>query len=112
MGERPRSVWRCENKKPLNGERSGGDWSTLDTIASIHSCGHPHRRGFIHFTQRKRNNAAAVWSVGGGVQIGAPLHRVVSAWLAPVWSDPTGGASRPVAKFPDAQGNGKMATSV
>ncbi len=80
----------------------GGDWSTLDTIASIHSVGTLTVED-LSISLSASNNAAAVWSVGGGVQIA--LRSPAGAWLAPVSFVPTGGASRLVAKL-DAQGNG------
>ena len=85
----------------------GGGWSSLATIATIHSVGTVSVQG-LSISLSANNNAAAVWSVGGGVQIA--LRSPTGVWQAPVSFAPTGGASNLVAKL-DAQGNGVAAWS-
>ncbi len=80
----------------------GGGWSTQTTIATIHSVGAVLVED-LSISLSANDNAAAVWSVGGGVQIA--LRSAAGAWQAPVSFVPSGGASRLVAKL-DAQGNG------
>jgi hypothetical protein len=83
----------------------GGSWSALTTIATIHSVGVVTVED-LSISLSANNNAAAVWSVGGGVQIA--LRSSAGAWQAPVSFVSTGDASRLVAKL-DAQGNGVAA---
>ncbi|HVU18464.1 MAG TPA: hypothetical protein VHD32_16290 [Candidatus Didemnitutus sp.] len=83
----------------------GGTWSTPATIATIHSVGVVSVQN-LSIALSANNHAAAVWSVGGGVQIA--LRSATGAWQAPTGLTPAGGASGLVAKL-DAQGNGVAA---
>ena len=80
----------------------GGAWSSMATIATLHSV------GFLVVQELSvllsaSNNAAAIWSVGGGVQIA--LRSAGGVWGAPVSFAPSGGALNVVASL-DPQGNG------
>ncbi|HEY3755826.1 MAG TPA: hypothetical protein VGL42_06730 [Opitutaceae bacterium] len=80
----------------------GGQWSPLATITTIHSVAQVVLEDFS-VSLSASNNAAAVWSVGGGVQIA--LRSPAGVWQAPVDFVQSGGASRVRAKL-DANGNG------
>ena len=85
----------------------GGVWSSLTTIATIHSVGVVTVK-YLSISLSANNTAAAVWSVGGGVQVA--LRSPAGAWQAPVSFATTGGASNLLARL-DAQGNGVAAWS-
>ncbi len=79
----------------------------MATIATLHSVGFLVVQN-LSISLSASNNAAAVWSVGGGVQIA--LRSPGGVWGAPVSFAPSGGASNVLAKL-DAQGNGVAAWS-
>ncbi|HWA87854.1 MAG TPA: hypothetical protein VG710_16605 [Opitutus sp.] len=83
----------------------GGAWSPLTTIATIHSVGALSVQD-LSISLSASSHAAAVWLVGGGVQIA--LRSSTGAWQAPVGFVPTGGASRLRSRL-DAHGNGVAA---
>jgi hypothetical protein len=85
----------------------GGAWSPLATIATIPSVGFLVVQN-LSISLSASNNAAAGWSVGGGVQIA--LRSPTGVWQAPVSFAPTGGASNLLVRL-DAQGNGVAAWS-
>ena len=80
----------------------GGAWSSFTTIATIHSVALVTVKN-LSVSFSASNNAAAAWSVGGGVQI--TLRTPAGVWQAPVSFAPAGGVSSLLSNL-DAQGNG------